>query len=157
MEHCADNFLHLPMGLSLFLPRLRDSKVLPRWCYPSASSAQCLAAYTNAHSPKLTALEMRDGSSTFLIVHGRTLKWRTRDRPCGRLGSPVRCATYSMYRSSVGVQFALSATQPALPPASAMESPIPSMWSSSFRQVRHTSTRAQQIMPGTSSERTFVL
>lgn len=75
VEHCADNFLQPPppTGLSLFLPRLRDSRVLAALVLSVCSVFGCLAAH-NTHSPKLTALEMRDGSSTFLLVHGRTLK-----------------------------------------------------------------------------------
>lgn len=132
--------------------------VLPHLPDPNVPALVLLASSIfltacNSTSPKLTALEMRDGQFHFSAVHGRTLKWRARDRPCGRLGSPVRCSMYSMYRSSVGVHFALSACQQSARPPASIHDESPSMGSSSICQIRHTSRRPTTSRQGLPQKR----
>lgn len=65
VEHCADNFLDLPMGLSVCF-RTSMIPTFPPWCcWPAQSLTAC-----NSTSPKLTALETRDGGSTILVYMG---------------------------------------------------------------------------------------
>lgn len=62
----ADNFLGQPTGLSVCLAHLHDPNVCRAWCcWPAQFLTDC-----NSPSPKLTALEMREGSSTFVVYMG---------------------------------------------------------------------------------------
>lgn len=96
--------------------------------------SQCLAALVLLVSSifdslRITLAEIdRFGSAGwkfhFSRLHGGTLERRARDRPCGRLGSSVHCALHTMYPSSVGVQFALSAVSLLSRPESMMSAPV---------------------------------
>lgn len=97
--------------------------------------SQCLAALVLLVSSIFDSLRItlagidRFGSAGwkfhFSGLHGGTLERRARDRPCGRLGSSVHCALHTMYPSSVGVQFALSAVISLLSrPESMMSAPV---------------------------------
>lgn len=117
---CADNFLGQPMGLFASMPHLHDPNVWRPWC---CWSAQFLTI-CESPSPKLTALEVRDGSSTFLAYMGEPWNDGLVIGPAADLALLFTVLCTPLYPSSVGVQFALSAVSLLSRPQSMMSPPV---------------------------------